>query len=367
MKSNTAINPNTLKSFDSYVDTLYPIDCGLGSNPLGAPDSVTNFWMNYECSKIDRYYDFSQIVELSVKVGEYTGIPPERIYFSNGSVSMLSNIFFKLFSERPKHMIGIGPQFVQAVSEWLLSGGTYDSIPLEPNGNLDEAIDLLIQKIKTVKPAVVYIDNPNNPTGMVFTVRQIKRLLEVCRGLDVFLVLDEAYADYLPMEASGMNLTNEFQNFIVTRTFSKGLGMASIRIGYCVVHEKLVGSIQKIICPFTLSRTSIEMACYVLPGIESFLLRSREHIRGLKKEMIKAFQQKGITIWPSHSDIPIFLAHHPETSLFTWLSNLGIVTESGKHFTATHPLMNDYYCRIRVPDSKTHLIHLMYRLTKSKL
>ncbi len=124
MTSNKSLNPNTLKSFDSYVDTLYTIDCGLGSNPLGAPESVADFWASYDGTKMDKYYDFSQIVDLSVKVGEYTGMPPERIFFSNGSISMLSNIFFKLFSERPKLMVGVGPQFVQAVSEWQLSGGT---------------------------------------------------------------------------------------------------------------------------------------------------------------------------------------------------------------------------------------------------
>lgn len=367
MKSNTSLNPNTLKSFDSYVDTLYPINCGLGSNPLGEPEAAADFWRHYDSSKIDRYYDFSQIVELSAKVGEYSAMSPERIFFSNGSISMLSNLFFKLFSEKPKLMIGVGPQFVQAISEWLLSGGDYDSVLLNSAGNLDETIQGLINKIHVMKPAVVYIDNPNNPTGMVFTREQIAQLANVCKDRDVFLLIDEAYADYLPIASSVMNLTDDFPNVIVIRTFSKGLGMASIRIGYCVVHEELAGSIQKIICPFTLSRTSIEMACYVLPGIEPFLSRSREHVRTLKKEITEAFQQKGITIWSSHEDIPIFLSHHSETPLFTWLSNLGIITESGKHFITTHPQMSDHYCRVRVPDSKTHLMQLMYRLKNATL
>lgn len=367
MKSNLSLNQNTFKSLDSYVDTLYPIDCGLGCNPLGAPDAVADFWAHYEDSKTERYYDFSQIVELSVKVGDYTRIPPERIFFSNGSMTMLSNIFFKLFSEKPKRMLGIGPQFVQAVSEWRLSGGGYEAVPFDAQTDPERIFDLLMEKIKAERPAVVYIDNPNNPTGLVVSFGAIKQLVQMCKEVDAFLIVDEAYADYLPLECSAMNLTHDFSNLIVTRTFSKGLGLASIRIGYCVVHEELIGSIQKIICPFSLSKTSMDLACYVLPGIETFLTRSREHVRTLKNEMTESFRQKGITIWPSHENIPIFLAHHAETSLFAWLSNLGILTESGKHFAATHPDMSDHYCRVRVPDSRTHLIHLIYRFKNSKL
>lgn len=119
---------------------------------------------------MDRYYEFSHIVDLSVKVADYIGATPETVYFANGSLAVLSSIFFKVFTERPKHMLGIGPQFVQAISEWRLSGGTYDAVPMDVAGDLDGTVEQLVERIKREAPTLVYLDNPNNPTGRVFTV-----------------------------------------------------------------------------------------------------------------------------------------------------------------------------------------------------
>lgn len=356
------LNTDLLKSFDSYVKKHHRIDCGLGSNPLGAPPAVQDFWKGYNSESPEKYYDSDLIAELSIRVGEYVDIAPERLYFSNGSISMLSNLFFKMFTQKPKLMLGIGPQFPYAIAEWLYSGGEYVSEPLDKDEDLNGATDRLIKRIRSVNPTVVFIDNPNNPTGLLFSLEQIEEIAIICQEAGAYLIVDEAYADYMPMKCSAIPLTDGFFNLIVVRTFSKGLGMASIRLGYCAVPESLAQFVQNIICPFTPSKISIDMACYVLPGIDGFLIQNRNYIREKKRELTQAFRQKGFSIWSSHEEVPIFMAYHQTIPIFRWLKELGVITVSGKDFAMTCSGLDDNFCRIRVPGCKADFMHLLYRL-----
>ena len=81
---------------------------------------------------------------------------------------------------------------------------------------------------------LIYIDTPNNPTGQILDKKDAIKLLEYTRNLGIGVIIDEAYGDYLSKEHSCIDLVDKYENLIVIRTFSKGLGLAGIRAGYII-------------------------------------------------------------------------------------------------------------------------------------
>ncbi|MEZ9409540.1 aminotransferase class I/II-fold pyridoxal phosphate-dependent enzyme [Vibrio lentus] len=349
------INQRIRGDHASYISNLYTIDCRLGTNPKGRPP------LSYAIKEtllddLSDYYSFDYIAKLSVLTANYIGTDPDRVFFSNGSMPMLSTIFSKLLGDNMT-MLGLGPQFVDAVSEFIKLGGSYSSIKYSPS-----VIPTLCEKIRTTAPSVVYIDNPNNPTGRAYSHEELEPVVEVCLDSGSILLIDEAYGDYLAKDESMVQFANEFNNVVVTRSFSKGLGLASCRLGYAVVSHNLRDYFSKIIIPFTPSLTSIKIACDVLPNIDSFLDGCKKDCREIKKTMIDELKLCGIEVAPTHEDTPIFLAYKQGENLASWFDDRGILVESAHHFELTDNTLTKEYCRVRIVGNTHDLEHLLYRL-----
>ncbi|MFA0703805.1 aminotransferase class I/II-fold pyridoxal phosphate-dependent enzyme, partial [Vibrio sp. 10N.222.48.A8] len=122
--------------------------------------------------------------------------------YTTGSLGALELIFNKLIDHNNRTMIGIGPQFVEAVSEFTLVGGKYQSINMFDYQNESDLFGVLASKISSQNPALVYIDNPNNPTGRIYDRAYLVEIARVCERSGAILIVDEAYGEYLPPEQS---------------------------------------------------------------------------------------------------------------------------------------------------------------------
>ncbi|MFA0037099.1 aminotransferase class I/II-fold pyridoxal phosphate-dependent enzyme [Vibrio sp. 10N.261.52.A1] len=349
------INQRIRGDHASYISNLYTIDCRLGTNPNGAPplsDAIKETLLD----DLSDYYSFNHIAKLSVLTANYIGTAPDRVFFSNGSMPMLSTIFSKLLGDNMT-MLGLGPQFVDAVSEFIQLGGSYNALKYSPG-----MIPIFCEEIRTTAPSIVYIDNPNNPTGRAYSREELEPVVEACQDSDSILLIDEAYGDYLKKSESMAQFANEFNNVLVTRSFSKGLGLASCRLGYAVVSPNLRDYLSRIIIPFTPSLTSIKIACDVLPNIDSFLEKCKTDCREIKKTMIDELQQCGIEVLPTNDETPIFLAYKRGENLASWFDDRGILVESAHHFALTDSTLTKEYCRLRIVGNTHDLEHFIYRL-----
>ncbi len=358
------INPALSEQLNSYVSSLYTIDCSLGHSPFGAPSSALDCLSQFNTTHISTYNDYSTSVELSVRLGQFLNMSPENIFLGNGSIGCLSSLFFKFFGQNNKKMLGVGPQFVSAVSEWVLSGGDYESVPLDltaASGQPHLPIAALLAKIEHSSYTVLYLDNPNNPLGLIYSLDEIEQVVAACLRRDVFVIVDEAYGDYLPVEFSSVHLLEKYSNLIVVRSMAKGFGLAALRVGYMCVHDNLAEHMRKIQLPFSPTFISSKMACTVLNDV-SFLHHNIEKVRHLKKLLVSAFEKNGITVLPTHSDVPIFTVFLDNTNLYNRLSEMAIVSENGIHFSTTREEFDGRYCRIRIPADEADICHIDYRL-----
>ena len=139
---------------------------------------------------------------------------------------------------------------------------------IEENTNYTIDVSAILKQV-TPSTKIIYLANPNNPTGTYLSRTEIVNLLNKLPK-HILLVLDGAYAEYVIKDDydSGFSLTEEFENIIMTRTFSKVYGLAALRIGWCYSSEKVANILNKVKGPFNTQTISQEIAMLALEDKE---------------------------------------------------------------------------------------------------
>ncbi|ODU28544.1 histidinol-phosphate transaminase [Sphingopyxis sp. SCN 67-31] len=170
-------------------------------------------------------------------------------------------------------------------------------------------VDALLARV-TERTRVVYLANPNNPTGTLATREEVARLHA---GLprDVLLVIDQAYAEYLDRQQDdgGLELAKSAPNVFVTRTFSKIHGLAAERIGWGYASDEVIAALHRIRLPFNVTRCGQAAAIAAL-GDEDFVTASRTHNarwRTWLAQELDGFGNRGVRVVPSATNFLLVL------------------------------------------------------------
>lgn len=225
----------------------------LSSNetPLGpSPQAVAAY--GNAAGKLARYPD-GTARELKAAIGKVYGLDPERIVCGAGSDELLNLLAQAYLSAGDEAIYTEHGFLVYKIA--ILAAGAQPVVAPEVGltANVDE-----ILKLVTPRTKLVFIANPNNPTGTYLPVDEVKRL-RAALPAHVGLVLDGAYAEYVSRNdyEAGIELVATCENVIMTRTFSKIYGLASLRIGWMFAPAAVCDVINRIRGPFNLSGASI--------------------------------------------------------------------------------------------------------------
>lgn len=175
---------------------------------------------------------------------------------------------------------------------------------IAPNRDFFADVDGLLSHV-TDRTRVVLLDNPNNPAATWIDPDSVRRLHAGLRK-DILLVLDEAYAEYLPEEYrdTGFDLAREHENVLVTRTFSKVYGLAAERIGWAFGAPDLIDYINRLRGAFNVSASGQKSALAAVSD-QDFVRRSVEHNRTARARFVtqlEALGNHGITVIPSEAN-----------------------------------------------------------------
>jgi len=210
--------------------------------------------------------------ELRLKIGEVHGLDPARIVCGTGSDELL-NLAAQGFAGPGDEVLFSKFSF----SVYDIAARRCGATPVEaPDNDYATDVDALLAAVSD-KTRVVFLANPNNPTGTYLPRSEVKRLHA---GLpsDVLLVVDQAYAEYLEADEDdgGMELATAHDNVLVTRTFSKIYGLAGERIGWATGAPHLIDVLNRIRGPFNVTSSGQAAAAAALDDQE-FVSRSRDH------------------------------------------------------------------------------------------
>ena len=185
--------------------------------------------------RYERYPDITAKL-LKSKLSDYVSLPVDFIEVYNGSDDALKDII-TVFVDRETHVLSYQPSYTQVNTFITTNTENYMKVNIKnPLGEHEYDFDYC--KVANV----VYLVNPNNPTGKLLAVDEIEKLLKTYP--DTLFIVDEAYYEFAKQSCS--HLVVSHKNLIVTRTFSKAFGLASVRLGYCMAHPDTLLHLRKI-------------------------------------------------------------------------------------------------------------------------
>ena len=225
----------------------------LSSNesPLGpSPRAIEAFRANADA--LASYPDGSSR-RLREAIGRRFGLDPEQIICGNGSdelISLLAHVYLRPGDEGIHSQYG----FLEYPIAIRAAGGV--AVVAEETDETAN-VDAMLAKV-TARTKIVYLANPNNPTGAYLPFSQVKRL-HAGLPANVLLALDAAYAEYVARNdyAAGVELVSSNENVVMLRTFSKIYGLANLRIGWAYAPARVVDALNRVRGPFNLNGAAI--------------------------------------------------------------------------------------------------------------
>lgn len=186
--------------------------------------------------------------ELKQKISAYKGVAPERIFLGNGSDEAIDLIFRTFCTPGVDEVAAIAPSYGMYEVCADINNVRYNAIPLEEGYAFDA--EKFLQSIYSPCTKVVFICNPNNPTGNLLPLEEIRKVLDIFPGI---VVVDEAYIDFAPEGSSASVLLEQYPRLIVLNTFSKAWASAGIRLGMALAHPEVIALFNKVKYPYNVN------------------------------------------------------------------------------------------------------------------
>lgn len=297
----------TLTEMDEYMPGEQPanideyIKLNTNENPFPPSDTVLKAINNSLNANLRRYPD-SKASGLRELFASQNGLSPDNIFIGNGSDEIFTLIFRGFID---KDGIAAFPYPSYSLYDTLAQGNgiKYEKI------NLDKDLNLDLNRFLEKKYDLVIIANPNNPTGTYTEVSKIKEFLQSYKGL---LVIDEAYIDFYG--GSSIDLVHEYDNVIITRSFSKSYSLAGLRIGIAIADKNIIRGLFKIKDSYNIDTLALAGAEAALLDIKSFNYNIRM-LNNNKNYIEERLSSMDFEIVPSRANF-IFVRHNKVDSKF---------------------------------------------------
>jgi histidinol-phosphate aminotransferase len=334
------------------------IDCALGINPFGCSPLLKGALGSFDVTRLNKYPDLhyrdlkKDLVSYWRDVAE---IKADNLRLGSGSMDILERLN-RMFIDRGSRVLGYCPQFTDYMTDVEGCGGIFEYVALRPEKNYRFDGEDLLSKLDDGH-RLIYIDNPNNPTGQVIPLPEIRHVVEEAAKKGVCVIVDEAYGDYIGKEESAISVVMEHQNLVVVRSFSKGFGLAGARVGYMVTGRLIADYYSKVEMLFIVN-TFGQFAVRIALKDQGFLRDSINKVRDTKRRIIDTL--KVLRVLETDPRVPIMTLQHPSENvdLHEKFHKHGVLTEAGEDFVE----LGKNSVRLRVPIDAEGIIEVIKRI-----
>ncbi|MGY3264993.1 histidinol-phosphate transaminase [Lysobacter sp. HA35] len=306
--SRSTAGIQSLKAYDPGHDvvgmrarTTWLVELGSNENPYG-PSPLARAAVLDALHLMHRYPD-PRGASLKAALAELHGVDASRILLGNGSHELLMQ-FAQVFAGAADDVVY--PQygfavFALATRASVANARVAPALADDAAMPLGHDVDALLGAI-TPSTKLLYIANPNNPTGTWLDRATLARFLDAVPP-HVIVVVDEAYAEMAdtPDYASALSIAKDRRNVVVTRTFSKAYALAGLRCGYAIAAEGLVAVMERVRESFNVNSLALA-ACEAALGDREHLEWSRSRNSGERALLSAALQARGIRVLPSQTN-----------------------------------------------------------------
>ena len=314
-------------------------------NPLGVSSAVKEAVFN-SLSSINRYPD-GNCFELKKAISEKLSVTTNMISLGNGSNELLELIARVFVSKKTDEIIFSEYAFVVYPLVTQALGATAKVSPAADYGHdLNSMLSLISKNTK-----LIYVANPNNPTGTLLGDDELYSFLKKVPK-NVPVVLDQAYFEYLNIEDHSIGWLKEFENLIITRTFSKAYGLAGLRVGYSLCSPLIADFINRVRGPFNVNYTA-QVAAIAALSDDDYLKDSITVNTDGYLQLTTGFDSLNLSYIPSHAN---FIAVEFNNAMNTYNDLL-------KEGVIVRPVEMSGYLRISIGTSDENM-HLLSALKK---
>lgn len=293
-------------------------------NPYSLPESLLSEWAERVKSvDINRYPDpgaeqLKQVMRDQLRLPQNTGL-----ILGNGSDEIIQMLAMA-FGGAGRSFMSMEPTFVMYRMIAAMNGLEYINVELNTD---DFSFDMekTIQLIEKHQPAVVFIANPNNPTGNIHSMDELRKIAAVCPGV---LIIDEAYAPFTDMTAEP--LLEEFSNVLIMRTVSK-MGLAGLRLGYLIGDEQWIAELDKVRLPYNINVLTQAAAIFALENRGIFDDQARLLRRDREAMLTSLSENPHVHAWPSEANFILFKIVDSKlsaTEVFESLKSQGVLIKN---------------------------------------
>ena len=302
---------------DKGLDPSQIVKLASNENPLGVSPNAHMAMMD-ALDDIARYPDGNSVL-LRDAVCEKFNVTPAQLVFGNGSNDILelsARAFLAPGDEAvySQHAFAVYSLVTQAV------GATGIIVPAKQFGH---DLDVMLKAI-TPKTRMVFVANPNNPTGTLIGKLELKKFLSAVPK-QVLIMLDEAYDEYLTdeLKAESIGWLGEFDNLVISRTFSKAYGLAGLRVGFGVTSKEIADLMNRVRQPFNVNSIAQAAAVASLADDE-FVERTRALNQAGMVQITQGLQRLGLSFIPSFANFVSFKVNDAPR-VYERLLNQGVI------------------------------------------
>ena len=310
------------------------MDFSVNINPLGIPDAVKKA-INDAIEMCDRYPDIS-CTGLKAAVTEALAqncneTAQENIVFGNGASELFMATVHAL---KPKKAVIPVPSFYGY--EYALSAvcceKKYCYTDLENGADASRIISGLNEDID-----IIFLANPNNPTGQLMDLKEVTAILEYCHSKNIYVVMDECFIDFCEAAESVVKLTEQYDNLIVIRAFTKIYAIPGVRLGYMVCgNAGLREKIQENLPEWNVSviAQAAGIACI---KERDYIWQTKKYVASQRKLLTEGLRKYGFKVYESSAD---FILFYSKMRLYEPLLEKGILIRDCSNYEG---LSDDYY------------------------
>lgn len=338
-----------MEEMSCEIDSV--IDFSASINPLGVPEGVIE--KIKDCIKFLCHYPDPESKRLTHEIARHLDINPQYIICGNGSTELIYLIVRAL---RPKRVLIPEPTFSEYERACRLSNELEVlSYELKEENDFridtDDFISSLVTHHSSQSLDMVFLCNPNNPTGQLLKREDVIKIADATRELKCYLIVDEAFIDFIPEDS----VISEVENnpyLIVLRSMTKFYALPGLRIGYGVFPENVIYVIRRHKEPWTVN-TLAEIAGIAALKDKGYKKETLRVIGNGKKLLEDGFRLLRINYFPSSANFYL-MRHEKARKIISSLRNKGIIVRDCSNFRG----LDSTYMRIAVRSKKDNIILL---------
>ena len=282
------------------LDPADTLDFSASVSPLGPPEGL---WEALKKVDLSAYPD-PECLELSEALADHCGVGIDNLLVGNGStelIHLLARVYVPGLpsSGRPR-VLHFSPTYGEYAGACELAGAEMLEIEAQReegfSWDLDAAGDAILQE----KPALVFLCNPNNPTGVYLDRMQVSRLCKLAGEANSLLVLDEAYVNFTDDRWDALPLLAEESgsNLVLLRSMTKDYALTGLRLGYLAAAPEVVRRLARLQPDWSVNALA-QTAGVVALDDEDYLPRARQAVNASREFLTREFNEAGFCVLPS--------------------------------------------------------------------